>query len=58
MSNAIIKYFGQDTVERAIANYFMEHGVNEEVRDHLMAMEIEDGDDFFQMVETFLEKKG
>lgn len=53
----IIEYFGMETVEKAVANYFARHGVTEEVRDRLMAMEIEDNDAFFQLVEDFVENK-
>lgn len=53
-----IEYFGMETVEKAVANYFAKYGVTEEVRDRLMAMEIEDADEFFQMVENFVENKG
>ena len=51
-----IAYFGMDTVERAIAAYFMKHGVTEEVRDRLMIMAVNSEDDFFQMVCDFIEK--
>ncbi len=51
-----IAYFGMDTVERAIAAYFMKHGVTEEVRDRLMAMESADEEEFFDMVCDFVEK--
>lgn len=51
-----IEYFGIATVERAVANYFMMHGVSEEVRDKLIDMEIEDSEEFFQMVEDFVLK--
>lgn len=56
MSSHVIEYFGMETVEKAVANYFAQHGVTEEVRDRLMTMEIEDSDEFFQMVENFIEK--
>lgn len=56
MSSHVIEYFGMETVEKAVANYFAQHGVTEEVRDRLMIMEIEDSDEFFQMVENFIEK--
>ena len=56
MASNVIQYFGMETVEKAIANYFAQHGVTEEVRDRLMIMEIEDSDEFFQMVENFIEK--
>jgi len=50
-----ISYFGMETVERAIASYFAKHGCTEEVRDKLMMMESEDEEEFFQMVEDFVE---
>jgi hypothetical protein len=56
MASHTVQYFGMDTVERAIAAYFMKHGVTEEVRDYLMKLEIEDGDAFFEMVSNFIEK--
>lgn len=56
MKSHTIAYFGIETVERAIANYFMKHGVTEEVRDRLMAMESEDQEEFFDMVCDFVEK--
>ena len=46
-----------ETVERAIADFFSKHGVTEDVRDYLMALEIEDADGFFQMVENYVERK-
>lgn len=55
MASHTIEYFGSDTVERAIANYFCKHGVTEQVRDELMRMESEDSDSFFSMVSDFVE---
>jgi len=52
-----IEYFGMETVEKAIADFFSKHGVTEDVRDYLMALEIEDADGFFQMVENYVERK-
>jgi hypothetical protein len=52
-----IEYFGMETVEKAIADFFSKHGVTEDVRDYLMALEIEDADGFFQLVENYVEKK-
>ncbi len=52
-----IEYFGMETVEKAIADFFSKHGVTEDVRDYLMALEIEDADGFFQLVENYIEKK-
>ena len=54
--NPTINYFGSTVVERAIADYFAKHGVTEHVRDHLMDMEKNHIDDFFQMVCDFVEK--
>ena len=51
-----VTYFGKDTVERAIADYFAKHGMNEDVRDDLMLMATQHEDDFFQMVCDFIEK--
>ena len=55
MSNYTIDYFGEEIVEMAVANYFSKNGVNEEVRDRLMAMELEDGEEFFEMVSRYIE---
>jgi hypothetical protein len=52
-----IEYFGMETVEKAIADFFSKHGVTEDVRDYLMALEIEDADGFFQLVENYVERK-
>lgn len=57
MSTAAIDYFGMETVEKAVANFFARHGVSEDVRDYLMVLEVEKPDEFFQMVEDFVEKK-
>lgn len=57
MSTVVIDYFGMETVERAVANFFARHGVSEDVRDYLMVLEAEKPDDFFQLVEDFVEKK-
>ena len=52
----VIGYFGKDTVQRAIAEYFAKHGVTEDIRDYLMVLEDEKPDDFFQLVCDFIEK--
>lgn len=57
MASHTVEYFGMETVERAVAAYFMKHGVTEKVRDELTTMEIEDGDAFFEMVSNFIEKE-
>jgi len=54
MASNTVQYFGMETVERAVAHYFMKHGVTEKVRDELIQMEIEDGDAFFQLVDNFV----
>ena len=56
ISSPTISYFGNETVEKAIANFFSMHGIGEEVRDYLMVLEMEKPDDFFQMVCDFVEK--
>ena len=56
MTDPTINYFGFETVDRAIENYFMKHGITEEVRDDLMVLG-KDGDAFFQMVADFVEKE-
>ena len=59
MSNsATIEYFGKETVEQAVANYFAQHGLSEDTRDDLMSMAVNSEDDFFQMVCDFIEKNG
>ena len=58
MKSNTIEYFGNDVVERAIAYYFAQNGVTEEVRDRLMNMEEDDEDDFFQLVSDFVENHG
>lgn len=57
MASHTVQYFGMDTVERAIAHYFMKHGITEKVRDDLMTLEAEDGDAFFEMVCNYIEKE-
>jgi len=56
MSTPVIEYFGIDTVQRAIAEYFSKHGITEDVREYLMDLEDEKPDDFFQLVSDFIEK--
>ena len=59
MSNSpTIEYFGKDTVEMAITDYFETHGITERTRDNLMMLAINSEDDFFQMVCNFIENKG
>ncbi len=55
MASHTVQYFGMETVEKAVAHYFMKHGVTEKVRDELIQMEVEDGDTFFEMVSNFVE---
>ena len=58
MSNGTVNYFGLETVEKAVANYFAIHGVTEEVRDRLIEMESQDSDEFFELVSQFVEVSG
>ena len=57
MSSCTIEYFGEATVERAIANYFAKHGVTEDVRDYLMVLEAENPGKFLEMVCDYVEKE-
>lgn len=57
ISSITVAYFGKQTVERAVANYFVNKGVTENVREELMLMAINNQDDFFQMVCDFVEKE-
>ncbi len=53
--NVILDYFGDDTIERAVAYYFARHGVSEEVRDFLLYLEGENPDQFLELVCDFVE---
>lgn len=57
MSSQVIQYFGMETVERAIANYFQKHGVTEQVRDYLMVLEEEKPDQFLELVCEYVERE-
>jgi hypothetical protein len=54
--NPIVLYFGMPVVERAVANYFAKHGVNETVREHLLDMEATPSL-FLEMVCAYVEKE-
>ena len=54
MASHTVQYFGTETVEEAVFQYFMKHGVTEKVRDELIKMEVEDGDAFFELVDNFV----
>jgi len=54
--NSTIKYFGKSLVEKAVYDYFLKHGISEDVRDQLMEWESTDSDEFFEIVSTFVEK--
>ena len=53
-----LEYFGKETVEKAVADYFAKHGVNEQVRDDLALMAIQREADFLEMVCAFVENNG
>jgi hypothetical protein len=55
-STATVEYFGKETVEKAVADYFAKHGMSEDVRDDLLFMAVNSEDDFFQMICDFIEK--
>ena len=57
MKSATIGYFGNTTVEQAVADYFARNGLTREVRDDLMLMAAQKEDDFFQMIDDFIMKK-
>ena len=52
----IMTYFGANTVEAAISDYFKRHGLTEDNRDNLMYIAVHMEDDFFQIVEDFVMK--
>ena len=54
--NPIVLYFGMAAVERAVANYFAKHGVNQTVRERLLDMEANPGL-FLEMVCEYVEKE-
>lgn len=54
--NPIVLYFGMAAVERAVANYFAKHGVNNTVREHLLDMEANPAL-FLEMVCAYVEKE-
>ena len=56
MTCPITIYFGMPTIERAVANYFAKHGVNETVREQLMDMEAYPTL-FLEMVCEYVEKE-
>lgn len=47
-------YFGNEVVEKAVADYFARNGVTETVKQELLNMNDEE---FFDMVDKFLLKK-
>jgi hypothetical protein len=53
-----LEYFGKETVEKAVADYFAKHGLNEQVRDDLALMAIQREADFLEMVCAFVENNG
>lgn len=49
-----IGYFGVKIVEEAISDYFAREGLTEVARDELMALALNNEDEFFQIVEDFV----
>jgi hypothetical protein len=54
MKSPIVEYFGLNTVELAIADYFSSNGLNENVRDNLMLLSINKPEDFFDIVDDYV----
>lgn len=54
MDTAIIDYFGQDTVEAAIEDYFNKRGLTPVVRDELITIAKFYEDQFFEIVSDFV----
>lgn len=54
MKSPTVMYFGEQTIAAAIEDYFMQHGLTEEVRDDLMLMSIKSPEDFFDIVDEFV----
>ncbi len=58
MSNdVVISYFGRDTVDRFVKNYFEVHGKTKETHNELMAYATLDKDAFIDMLCDFLDKE-
>jgi hypothetical protein len=55
-SATVMGYFGQDVVERAIADYFARNGLSEQTRDDLIEMSRNDEEGFFDLVSDFVER--
>ena len=49
-----VTYFGEDLVNRAIADYFARNGLSEKVRDELMLIANTDEDAFFEIIDQFV----
>jgi hypothetical protein len=54
MKSSIVEYFGLNTVELAIADYFGANGLNENVRDNLMLLSINKPEAFFDIVDDYV----
>ena len=48
------QYFGEETVARAVEDYFYKHGINENIRDSLLLMSINKPEDFFDIVSDYV----
>ena len=47
-------YFGEQTVDLAVEDYFYKHGVGENIRDSLLLMSNNKPEDFFDMVSDYI----
>lgn len=54
MKSPIVEYFGLNTVELAIADYFSVYGLNENVRDNLTLLSINKPEAFFDIVDDYV----
>lgn len=52
--NETLLYFGKDTVEAAVSDYFKREGLSPVKRDELMTIAVHFPDSFFQMVDDFI----
>lgn len=58
MSNdAVIAYFGRDTVERFVKNYFDTRGKSKETHNELMSYATLDKDTFIDMLCDYMDKE-
>ena len=57
LGNAVVAYFGKDTITAFSTDYFKKHGNTEETKQHLMAIATLETDTFTEMLCDYLDKK-